>query len=192
MARDGLNARQQRFVEEYLIDLNASAAYQRAGYTARGNAAEVNAAKLLRNTQVAAAIELAMSERSLRTEITADRVLKELSCLSFFDIGDAFNPDGSLKRLYEMREDLRRAIAGFEVTEIHNEDGVVIGHTKKVKFADKIGALEKVMRHLGMFDKDKLAVKFENPLSVLIQQVQGKAFNPVVINGGKLLEGDTK
>lgn len=192
MARDGLNARQQRFVEEYLIDLNASAAYQRAGYTARGNAAEVNAAKLLRNTQVAAAIEHAMSERSLRTEVTTDRVLKELSCLSFFDIGDAFNTDGSLKQLYEMREDLRRAIAGFEVTEIHNEDGVVIGHTKKVKFADKIGALEKVMRHLGMFDKDKLAVKFENPLSVLIQQVQGKAFNPVVINGDKLLEGDTK
>ncbi|WP_198162290.1 terminase small subunit, partial [Methylosinus sp. R-45379] len=149
-----------------------------------GNAAEVNAAKLLRNTQVAAAIELAMSERSLRTEITADRVLKELSCLAFFDIGEAFNEDGSLKQLYEMREDVRRAIAGFEVTEIRNEDGVVIGNTKKVKFVNKIEAIEKVMRHLGMFE-DRLRVKFDNPLAILIQQVQGRTFVPVVIQGGK-------
>ena len=51
-----MTPKQQRFVEEYLVDLNASAAYARAGYVARGNSAEVNASRLLRNAQVASAV----------------------------------------------------------------------------------------------------------------------------------------
>jgi phage terminase small subunit len=191
MARKNeLTRRQAAFVSGYLVSMNAAQAAREAGYSAK-TAAQIGE-RLLRNVDVAKAIEHAMAERSLRTEITADRVLKELSCLSFFDIGEAFNPDGSLKQLYEMREDVRRAIAGFEVTEIRDADGVVIGHTKKVKFADKIGALEKVMRHLGMFD-DKLRLKFDDPLTVLIHSIQGKGtFTPVVFPGGKFLEGETK
>lgn len=71
-----MNAKQKRFVEEYLIDLNATAAYRRAGYTAKGNAAEVNAARLLRNAKVQQAITLAQAARSDRTAITADFVLQ--------------------------------------------------------------------------------------------------------------------
>ena len=66
-----LTPKQQRFVEEYLVDLNASAAYRRAGYAAKGNSAEVNAVRLLRNAQVAAAIETAKADRSEETRITA-------------------------------------------------------------------------------------------------------------------------
>lgn len=187
MAREGLTRRQQRFVEEYLIDLNGSAAYQRAGYTARGNAAEVNAAKLLRNTQVAAAIELAMSERSYRTEITQDRVLKELARLAFFDIGMAFRDDGSLKPIHEIDEDTRRALMGLEVVELHDADGMPAGTLKKVKLANKIEALDRIMKHLGMFSP--VRIKFDDPLSVLVKQVQGKGtFTPVVFPGGKVIE----
>lgn len=71
-----LAAKQQCFVEEYLIDLNATAAYRRAGYRARGNSAEASAAKLLRHPKVAAAITAAQQARSERTEITADMVLQ--------------------------------------------------------------------------------------------------------------------
>ena len=63
-ASKNLTARQSVFAREYLHDLNAAAAYRRAGYTARGNSAEVNAARLLRNAQVAEAIESAMAERA--------------------------------------------------------------------------------------------------------------------------------
>lgn len=71
-----LAGKQARFVEEYIIDLNAAAAYRRAGYKARGNSAEASASKLLRHPKVAAAIAAAQSERSARTEITADMVLQ--------------------------------------------------------------------------------------------------------------------
>lgn len=76
MTSGKLAGKQARFVEEYLIDLNATAAYRRAGYRARGNSAEASAAKLLRHHKVAAAIAEAQSARSERTEITADMVLQ--------------------------------------------------------------------------------------------------------------------
>lgn len=72
-----LTEKQQRFVEEYLIDLNASAAYKRAGYSAKGNAAETCAARLLRNVQVQAAISELRAEQSEKTGVTAEWVLTE-------------------------------------------------------------------------------------------------------------------
>ena len=82
-----LTAKQKRFVAEYLIDLNATAAYRRAGYTGRGNAAEVAAHNLLRNIKVAAAVSDATQKRSERTEITQDMVLRK-----WWDIANA-NPN---------------------------------------------------------------------------------------------------
>lgn len=70
-----LNAKQQRFVAEYLIDLNATAAYKRAGYIAKGNSAEVNASRLLSNAQVAKTVQEAMDKRSGDLGIDAKYVL---------------------------------------------------------------------------------------------------------------------
>lgn len=71
-----LTPKQQRFVEEYLVDFNATAAYGRAGYAARGNAAEAAASRLLRNGKVQAAIADGRAALSARTEITQDMVLQ--------------------------------------------------------------------------------------------------------------------
>lgn len=71
-----LTEKQQRFADEYLIDLNATQAYIRAGYKAKGNAAEVNANRLLRNAKVQSYIQERMKEREKRTEITQDMVLR--------------------------------------------------------------------------------------------------------------------
>lgn len=72
----GLNDMQVRFVEEYLIDLNRTAAYRRAGYKGEGNTAYVNASRLLRNAKVSQAIRDALDERSRRVKVTQDEVLK--------------------------------------------------------------------------------------------------------------------
>src|ERR1019366_819395 len=79
-----LTERQKAFVGEYLIDLNATAAYKRAGYEAGGNAAESAASRLLRNVKVQAAIQSAMAERAKRTQSTADEVV-----LRWLSIADA-------------------------------------------------------------------------------------------------------
>lgn len=71
-----LTAKHKKFADEYLIDLNATAAYGRAGYKAKGNAAEVNASRLLSNAKVQEYIQQRMKDRAKRTEITQDRVLE--------------------------------------------------------------------------------------------------------------------
>lgn len=71
-----LTAKQKRFADEYLIDLNATAAYHRSGYKAKGNAAEVNASRLLSNAKVQVYIQDRMAAREQRTEITQDMVLQ--------------------------------------------------------------------------------------------------------------------
>lgn len=70
-----LTAKQQRFVAEYLIDLNATAAYKRAGYKGQGNTAEVTASQLLSNPKVAEAVKTAMDKRSDDLGIDARYVL---------------------------------------------------------------------------------------------------------------------
>lgn len=193
MAREKkLTPKQRRFVLEYLVDLNATQAAIRAGYSRR--TAEWIGPQLLTKTHVAAEIEKVMAERAKRTGITADRVLKELARIGFLDIRKAFNIDGSLKPLDELDDDTAAAIVGIEVNEMR-EDGVFVGYAKKIKLADKIAALEKIARHLGMFN-DKLTLKgdAENPLAILIQHVQGNALKPVRLSpwGGDEREEDNK
>ncbi len=77
MMKEKPTSRQARFVDEYLIDLNATQAAIRAGYSRK--TAQEQGSRLLSNVMVAAAIEKAMAERSQRTEITQDQVLKDLA-----------------------------------------------------------------------------------------------------------------
>ncbi len=72
----GMTEQQISFVEEYLIDLNRTAAYKRAGYKGEGNTAYVNASRMLRNAKVSRAVQDAMDARSKRTQISQDSVLK--------------------------------------------------------------------------------------------------------------------
>lgn len=175
-----LTRKQAAFVEEFLIDLNATAAYNCAGYTASGHGAEVNAAKLLSNTEVASAVASAMKIRSQRTEISADRVLRELARIAFFDVPRAFNLDGSLKPLDQLDDDTAAAIGGIEVFEEHDRKGNVIGVTKKLKIVDKVAALDKLARHLGLLiDKMKISGDEENPLVLVLKRIQGSALKPV-------------
>lgn len=142
-----LTAKQQRFVDEYLKDLNAAQAAIRAGYSAKTSRSI--SSELLTKPNIQAAIADRMGKRSERTAITVDRVLLELARLAFLDVRKAYNEDGSLKAIHELDDDTAAAIAGMDVTEIRGEDDAV-GVIKKIKLSDKKGALELLMRHLGM------------------------------------------
>ena len=74
----GLNPRQSRFVDEYLIDMNATAAYKRAGYAARGKSAEANASRLLWSDKVQAELSRRMEERAEKVAVTQEWVLDRL------------------------------------------------------------------------------------------------------------------
>lgn len=90
-----LTEKQQRFVEEYLIDLNATQAAIRAGYSAK--TADQQGSRMLANVKVQQAISVAMAERSKRTGINQDRVVLELARIAFVKMTDLVDSHGRIK-----------------------------------------------------------------------------------------------
>lgn len=149
-----LTAKQKAFVQEYLIDLNATQAAIRAGYSAK--TANRIANENLSKPDIQTAIQKAMDKRAQRTEITADRVLQELAKIGFANMADytVWGPNGvALKDSTQLTMDQTAAIS--EVSETITEAGGSI----RFKLHNKIAALERIGKHLGMFDdradKDK-------------------------------------
>ena len=168
---DALTAKQARFIEEYLVDRNATQAAVRAGYAKSGAAEE--GSRLLRNAKVRAALDAAIDAQQQRTQVTADRVLQELARLAFFDISQAFDADGRLLPIRSMPEDLRRAIQGFEVETLYAGTGRErgeVGITSKFKMPDKGRALELLMKHLGMFKPEEVKVEAGDSFAALVDR----------------------
>lgn len=142
-----LSVRQRRFVEEYLLDCNASAAARRAGYSER--AAHSRATSLMANPEIKRAIREAMDERSYRLKISADRVLLELARLAFSDIGRIIDWSGDaliVEPPGRLSPDDRAAISEIAVIPGDGPRKFAV----KVKMHDKQTALRLLARHLRL------------------------------------------
>ena len=149
-----LTAKQARFVEEYLIDLNATRAATRAGYSEK--TAYSQGDRLLKNVEVSAAVEKAKAARSKRTEITQDRVLNELALLGFSNMQDYMRsgPDGDPYLDFSgLTREQAAALTEVTVEDFKDGRGDDARAVKRVKFrlADKRAALVDIGKHLGMF-----------------------------------------
>ena len=179
-----MTAKQMRFCDEYLIDLNATQAAIRAGYTDKY--ANTNAAKLLQNTTIKEQIQRRMADRAKRTEITQDRIVKELALIAFSNAADyaavvereatVTTEEGKIIKLYDeagnpvkyktvepvltenLTDDQKRALAVIK----KGRDGF------EVKPYEKTKALELLGRHLGMFtDNVNVRGNVNNPFEGL-------------------------
>jgi phage terminase small subunit len=145
-----LTEKQKRFVEEYLIDLNATQAAIRAGYSPQ--TATEQGARLLINVKVKNEVAKATALRSRRTGVNADRVILELAKIAFLfffdviDMGDATIVGGADR-------DDTAAIASVKVKSIPTEEGAIL--EREVKTYDKIKALELLGKHLHMWNKSE-------------------------------------
>ncbi len=144
--------KQKRFCEEYLIDLNATQAAIRAGYSPK--AAKEQGARLLTNVNIRARIDEALAVRSCRTGVNADRVIRELARIAFVNPPNVVDTKNATV-LEGASEDDTAAIASVKVKIVQGDFDSV---EREVKFADKLKALELLGKHLGMFsDKLELA-----------------------------------
>ena len=153
-----LTAKQQRFCDEYLIDLNASQAAIRAGYSPK--TAEQAASRLLTIVKVSDEIKREMAERSKRTGINQDRVVQELAKLAFVNIADVVDLDNATVRRSATDEDL----ACIQSVKMKPSE---FGTEREIKLYDKNASLELLGRHLGMF-KDKLEVEADMDLNITV------------------------
>lgn len=170
-----LAAKRQKFIDEYLVDLNAAQAAVRAGYSEA--TARQTGHKLLTNADIQEAIIERRAALSTATGVTVERVLREAARLAFFDVRKLYRPDGSPKQLNELDDDTAAAIQGLEVATIGNKD-VGFGEVLKYKVADKNAAIEKLFKHLGMFDRDNAQQAARAPLRIELVPLQPEAPAP--------------
>lgn len=162
-----LTAKQQRFCDEYLIDLNATQAAIRAGYSP-DTAKEIGCENLTK-PNIRAQIDKAMAERSKRTGASADRVVMELAKIAFVNASDVINADDATLKDNAAPEDTA-AIQSVKV-KTFGEDGI----EREIKMADKIKALELLGKHMGMFQNNvNLNIETSEKLDDIMSQIGGE------------------
>lgn len=139
------NPRWERFCHEYMIDLNQKQAYIRCGYSPKN--AESGASALCANPKIHARMEELRADRSARTGVNADRVIRELARIAFASAPDFIDPTDATLRADATPDD-RAAIASVRVKTIPTQDG--LGIEREIKLNDKVKALELLCKHLGI------------------------------------------
>jgi len=169
MAKVGkFTSKQQRFVDEYLVDHNATQATIRAGYSAKR--ADAIGYDLLRKPEIQAAIQEALQKQQARTEITADWTLKEIHKLAKFNAKKLFNSDGSLIPIQDLDDDTAACIGGIDVSQSFSGSGEdrQVETIKKVKIWDKGQALDKLAKHFGLYAEDNKRGVNEETLNLIL------------------------
>jgi len=160
-----LPARHERFCEEYLKDLNITKAAERSGFSKKTAAQQ--GARLFKKVNIQSQIQQLMKRRSERTEITQDRVLRELAICGFSDLANHLDIDpdtGAIraKGFDEMPGASRRALKSIKEDRVIKEDadGRKTTVYDKIRFElhDKLKALELIGRHLAMFNEEAKAL----------------------------------
>lgn len=164
-----MTQKQKRFIEEYLIDLNATQAAIRAGYSP--DTAQQTGSENLSKPVIRAQIDRAMAERSKRTGVNAERVIQELAKIAFVNAAEVIDPKTATVKEDALPEDTA-AIQSVKV-KTFGEDGL----EREIKMADKLKALELLGKHLGMF-KDRIELSGgldteKSKLDDLIGQMRG-------------------
>nr|BFD63169.1 terminase small subunit [Bdellovibrio sp. HM001] len=170
-----LTDKQKIFVLEYLVDLNATQAAIRAGYSEKS--ARCIASENMDNPKIQAEIQRQMDARASKVGVTSELVLGELLKIATFDIRRLYNADGSMLKPSEWPDDVAKAVAGVDIEDLfdgHGEDRQQIGYTKKVKIWDKPKSLELLGRHLKLFT-DKIEVKADLSLAETMRKARERA-----------------
>lgn len=146
-----MTPKQEAFVREYLIDLNATKAAIRAGYseTTAYSIGQEN----LNKPEIAAAISEAQADRAERTQINADYVLNRLVEIDNMDVLDIVDDKLNLKPVHQWPRVWRRYLSGFDVAEMfegRGEEREMTGILKKIKWPDKVKNLELLGKHVGV------------------------------------------
>lgn len=150
-----LTDKQKRFCEEYLVDLNATQAAIRAGYSE--DSARQIASENLSKPDIQDAIAEMQKGISDKLDIKKERVLREFARIAFADIRKYYDLNGNLLPPNDLDDDAAAALAAIEVFEefeMNKGSKKKTGNTKKIKIWNKLQALDSLAKHLGLFEED--------------------------------------
>lgn len=170
-----LNEKQERFADEYQVDLNATQAAIRAGYSKK-TAGQIGE-RLLKNVEIKQKIERALKERKKRSKTSADRVIREIALLAYSDIGNIIDFTGDsikLKNGRDITPAARRTISSVKVKRHFEGRGDDAREVEIIEFKlwDKTSALEKLARHINLYRE-------REPLEVLLASLPADLANAI-------------
>lgn len=146
-----LTAKQRLFVAEYLVDLNATQAAIRAGYSVKR--AKDQAWQQMQRPEIEEAIRAAMEKRNKRTQVDADYVLQRLTEIDQMDFIDILEDDMSFRPVRQWPKVWRQYLSGFDLAEMFEGSGKereMVGILKKIKWPDKVKNLELLGKHVNV------------------------------------------
>lgn len=151
-----MTPKQEQFCREYLIDMNASAAARRAGYSLK--TAEAIGHENLSKPKIADRISQLMTERTEAVEITTDKILTALARIAFADPRRLFDDAGQINPK-QIPDDLAEAVAGIEPGQ----------HGTKIRMNDRLKALELLGRYKALFtDRVEATVQAQGQVVITI------------------------
>lgn len=148
-AIDQLKGKQRAFVEQYLLNPDATKAALAAGYSKR--TAHSIGHENLSKPKIQAALDEARAERSERVKVDADYVLRRLVEIDQLDVADIFTDEGEIKPIRDWPKAWRQYLSGMDVAEMfegRGDDREMIGLLKKIKWPDKVKNLELIGKHV--------------------------------------------
>lgn len=180
-----LTPKHRQFVAEYLVDLNATKAARRCGYSAK--TAKQQGARLLTNVDVRAAIQRGQARKLDKVDLTADRVLEELARVAFGNLQDLVTATGADIPLHQLPRAVAAALASREVVMKNAAAGDdKIDRVLKVKMVDKVPALGLLARHFALL-VDRVQVTGEVSLGekIAAARARGAALRAARTGGKK-------
>ena len=149
-----------RFVDKYFETLNAAESARYAGFSE--DTSKQEGWRLLQRDDVQDYLDKLRAELAEKTGVSKQKVISEIARLAFSDIRKYYTGDDQLKAITDLDDDEAAALLSVKMLEekIPGTD-IVTGINKEIKLYDKLGALEKLARHLGLYEKDNAQSKQE-------------------------------
>lgn len=172
MAR-GLSPKQRLFVAEYMVDLNATQAALRSGYSEK-TAFRIGAENMQKHA-IVAEIQAAMEAREKRTLVTADAVVTELAKIGFANMQDYIKEGFSVADIQALSRDHAAAIQEVTINETVSGENDILTRNIKFKLADKRAALVDLGKHLGIFEANNKQKNPGDAIAAVIAEIQANS-----------------
>lgn len=147
----------KRFADRYFETLNGTQSAIYAGFSEE--TAKQQAWQLLQRDDIQEYLQLLRDDLDSRTGISKEKVLREVARIAFADIRNYYKGDNQLIPIVDLDEDSAAALASLKTFEEFTPDGDPIGTSKEIKLYNKLDGLEKLARHLGLYEKDNSQTK---------------------------------
>ena len=167
-----MTPKQEAFINEYLIDKNATQAAIRAGYSVK--TARQMGDENLSKPYIASEIESRLATLAEKAGLSAELVLASLARELRFDPADLYDEWGNIKPIHEIPEDARKCLVGMETAQVGSPEAPVM--VQKVKWVNAANARDQAMKHLGLYEKDN--AQKTDPVRDLIMAIQGNSIRP--------------